>query len=566
MIASIYARKSTEQTGVADEQKSVTRQIDHARAYAASKGWTVADEHLYVDDGISGAEFANRPGFIRLMNALKPRPAFNVLIMSEESRLGREAIETAYALKQLMQAGVRVFFYMENRERTLDSPTDKIMMSLTAFADELEREKARLRVTDAMMRKAKAGHVTGGQPFGYRNVPVEDAAGRRSHVERVIEDAEAAVIRRIFDLSAAGYGMKAIAKMLNAEGARAPRAQRQRSHSWAPSSVREVLFRDLYRGVITWNKTKKRNGWGQKAPTARPAGEWVTIPAPSLRIVPEDVWNASHQRLTAARGLYMKANQGQPFGRPALGDPSKYLLTNLALCGCCGGTMRVRSGSHGAGRKFFYGCSGYHERGRTVCTNKADVPMTEADDRVIEALLDDVLDPTLVAEAVDEAVRLLQGDGAADRLTAIDASMRIVEQERTRLVTAIATGGPLDGLLEALRARETTRATLETERETLRGERRLQASDVTAVRRELLTLAASWRRVLVEDPTHARPIVASLLTGRVTITPKRAKRWTLSGAGTLVGLFQREIFPSGWRPYGASSATAIHFTRTFRAA
>lgn len=33
------------------------------------------------------------------MNALKPVPPFEILIMSEESRLGREAIETAYALK-----------------------------------------------------------------------------------------------------------------------------------------------------------------------------------------------------------------------------------------------------------------------------------------------------------------------------------------------------------------------------------------------------------------------------------------------------------------------------------
>ena len=103
------------------------------------------------------------------MAALKPRPPFQVLIMSEESRLGREAIETAYALKQLVTAGVRVWFYLEDRERKLDSPTDKIMLSLTAFADELEREKARQRVTDAMTRKARAGHVTGGQCFGYRD-------------------------------------------------------------------------------------------------------------------------------------------------------------------------------------------------------------------------------------------------------------------------------------------------------------------------------------------------------------------------------------------------------------
>src|SRR5262249_29194611 len=143
MIAAIYVRKSTDQTGVADEQKSVARQIEHARAYAARKGWTVHEASVFVDDGISGAEFANRPGFLRLMNVLKPQPPFQVLVMSEESRLGREAIETAYALKQLVTAGVRVFFYLEDRERTLDSPTDKIMLSLTAFADELEREKAR---------------------------------------------------------------------------------------------------------------------------------------------------------------------------------------------------------------------------------------------------------------------------------------------------------------------------------------------------------------------------------------------------------------------------------------
>jgi len=129
MIAAIYARKSTDQA-VADEQKSCTRQIERATEYAVHKGWTVADPYVFVDDGISGAEFLKRPGFLRLMNALKPHPPFQMLIMSEESRLGREAIETAYALKQLITAGVRVFFYLEDRERTLDSPTEKVLLSL----------------------------------------------------------------------------------------------------------------------------------------------------------------------------------------------------------------------------------------------------------------------------------------------------------------------------------------------------------------------------------------------------------------------------------------------------
>jgi len=33
---------------------------------------------VFVDDGISGAEFANRPGFLQLMNELKPQPPFQL--------------------------------------------------------------------------------------------------------------------------------------------------------------------------------------------------------------------------------------------------------------------------------------------------------------------------------------------------------------------------------------------------------------------------------------------------------------------------------------------------------
>ena len=146
--------------------------------------------------------------------------------MSEESRLGREAIETAYALKQLVQAGVRVFFYLEDRERTLDSPTDKIMLSLTAFADELEREKARQRTYDAMLRKARAGHVTGGRVFGYDNVTCSapTASGRTSSGGSTRH--EAAVVRRIFELSADGRGPDARSRRHST-----PRARRRRARN-----------------------------------------------------------------------------------------------------------------------------------------------------------------------------------------------------------------------------------------------------------------------------------------------------------------------------------------------
>src|SRR5262245_42547245 len=115
MIAAIYARKSTDQN-LPDTEKSVTRQVEHATVYAARKGWTVDPAYVYTDDGISGAEFERRPGLTALLSALRPRARFDVVIMAEPSRLGREQIETAYTLKRITDAGVRVWYYLSDRE------------------------------------------------------------------------------------------------------------------------------------------------------------------------------------------------------------------------------------------------------------------------------------------------------------------------------------------------------------------------------------------------------------------------------------------------------------------
>src|SRR2546428_13345691 len=99
MIAAIYARKSNEQRDRDDADKSVKHQITRSRAYIAQKGWTLDDSSIFFDDGISGAEFSKRPGLVGLLRALdqKPLPPFQVLVMQDESRLGRDTIRTAYA-------------------------------------------------------------------------------------------------------------------------------------------------------------------------------------------------------------------------------------------------------------------------------------------------------------------------------------------------------------------------------------------------------------------------------------------------------------------------------------
>ena len=71
---------------------------------------------IFVDDGVSGADFVRRAEYTRLMNSLKPRPPFRVLVMMAQSRLGRSLDEVPYALRRITEAGVRIFFYLTGQE------------------------------------------------------------------------------------------------------------------------------------------------------------------------------------------------------------------------------------------------------------------------------------------------------------------------------------------------------------------------------------------------------------------------------------------------------------------
>ena len=62
--------------------------------------------------------FAKRPGFVRLMTALSPTPPVQVLVIFEESRLGRKAIETTYTFERKVTA-VRVFYLEDGGERRI---------------------------------------------------------------------------------------------------------------------------------------------------------------------------------------------------------------------------------------------------------------------------------------------------------------------------------------------------------------------------------------------------------------------------------------------------------------
>jgi DNA invertase Pin-like site-specific DNA recombinase len=152
--AAVYARKSTEDPAAA----SVVRQVEHARAFAERKGWSILEGHVFVEDGVSGGEFRDRRGLLRLLNAARstPRP-FDVVVMAEASRLGRDRLRTELVARYLHERGVVLGYYGTGEQERLDTPEERFVLAARSFAAELERAKAKERTRDAHAPRARKG-------------------------------------------------------------------------------------------------------------------------------------------------------------------------------------------------------------------------------------------------------------------------------------------------------------------------------------------------------------------------------------------------------------------------
>ena len=552
MIAAIYARKSTEQTGVSEEEKSVTRQIEHAKAYAAKKGWTVPEELIFVDDGISGSEFIMRPGFSRLMNSLKPKPPFEFLVMSEESRLGRDRIRTEYSMLEIVEAGVRMFCYLTDQEVCMDDETSRFMGAVRHYASGNERERARQRTLDALQRKAKAGHVTGGKVFGYDNKEVLSPTGQRQHVVHVVNEREAAIVRMIFEMYASGLGITRIAKRLNAEGVTAPRHS---SRGWAPCAVRVMLRRPLYFGVIVYGQLQKVDRGGTKKRRRREEKDLIRVDAPHLRIIDPALWEAVQARLAT----------NHPNTGPHLRDvETPYLLTGLCRCATCQGPITMSgpgsSKSHRRRGKF-YTCSDHLKRGSSICRN-ATMALQEVLEEAVLKALSDMLHPGVLDRTLQEAMEQLQPDQARLRAERgrIEEQLAKTKAAQQRLTDAIAQGGSLEVLLEGLKREEAKQRdfTAELDRLSAIGPNEW---DVAYIRREGKSRLGDIQGLLSRQPREAKAILkrlfdAPLSFGSVEETGR--VKFVVEGTGNLMNFLgvsdaqqtppSNVVSPTGFEP------------------
>ena len=105
MRVALYVRVSTERQQLA---QTIEQQVTRLRDYLATQpDWVVQEEHIFRDDGYSGAKL-DRPGLDALRTAAAQAASDRLLICTPD-RLARNYVHQMVVLEALERRGVRVF-------------------------------------------------------------------------------------------------------------------------------------------------------------------------------------------------------------------------------------------------------------------------------------------------------------------------------------------------------------------------------------------------------------------------------------------------------------------------
>lgn len=484
-----YARISTDR----QNPLSIEDQLRKCREFAEREGWVLLAPHAYSDEAFSGAGI-DRPGFQRLLEAAFSSPVpFDAVLVDDTSRLSRNRADIARIFERLNFAGIRLIAVSQGIDT--ESEQADVLLTVHGLVDSLYVKELAKKTHRGMEGLFKRGLHTGGRCYGYRNISGSDG------VKLEVDEAEAAVVRRIFEMAAAGHSLRTITRTLNAEKIPPPRPRaRKRYATWCPTCIQPMLRRERYVGRVVWNRSKfvKVPGTNKRVRRARPENEWKRAERPELRIVSPELWDGVQRRLAWVKQTFGGRYRAGLLLRSATGP---YLLSGLLKCGVCGANLVIVTG-RGPGRVSKYGCPQNHYRG--ACPNNLTERREWLEERLLRELQTEVLKPAVVNYAVEEFGRQLKA--ALGNLSGEVGRMRerkaTVERELSNLTAAVAAAGHSPFLLEQIALRE--RELREITERTLSSAPDSIEAGLTEIREYVTQGLADLRSLLSRDARLAR--------------------------------------------------------------
>ena len=410
-----YARVSSE----SDEQlNSLGNQVSYYEEFIRkSSAWEYVPG--YVDEGLSAATTKKREDFHRMVEDGRAG-LFDLIITKEITRFARNTLDSILYTRELLGAGVGVFFQNDNIN-TFDEDSELRLTIMSGIAqDELRKLSSRVKFGHAQAIK-KNVVLGNSRIFGY----VKDG-GRL-----VIDEEEAPMVRSLFELYATGeYSMKQIETLFWERGYRNHNGRRI-----AHTTMSGIISNPKYKGYYVGNKVKVVDLFTKKQKFLPPE-EWVMFKDETGEIVPAIVSEALWDQANAV----LKKRSEDVKGRQGICNHAN-LLTGKLYCTHCGTAYYRRESADRQGRKNSkWVCSGKIKNGADSCPS---FPIYEEE---LKPLLFQVFSETeadaeaLAAEYIEMYKALDGGSGAAAQIDALRRQIALAQKKRSKLLGYNAAG------------------------------------------------------------------------------------------------------------------------------
>jgi site-specific DNA recombinase len=380
MRIGIYARVSTQRQAQAD---GLTQQLERLQAHALQQGWDVAAEHIFRDDGYSGASLT-RPGLERLRDQVAMRQLDGILITAPD-RLARNYVHQVLLLEEITATGCQVQFLDRPMNR---DPHDQLLLQIRGAVAEYERSLIAERMRRGRLRKLQAGILLPWTkpPYGY----CVDSDHPRDPTGVHQDPVEAAAVAAMFVWYAdQGRSLYSLAKKLHQDGVAPPRVQGR----WNVQTLRGILTNPVYTGEVYAGRIQEACGTGAAATPrrVRPREDWITV-ASIPAIVSQEQFERVQDKLAQNRQFARRNNTAHA-----------YLLRALVSCGVCGLSCQGRCLPSGYS---YYCCrgklSGLQSHRPTKCPSRY-IPVEQVDALVWQDLCRLLNEPEAIRFALERA-------------------------------------------------------------------------------------------------------------------------------------------------------------------
>lgn len=304
---------------------------------------------IYADEGITGTLVNKRERFKDMIKDCE-KGKIDLILTKSVSRFARNTVDSLNYVRKLKAMGIGVFF----EEQNLDSLTadSEMLIGFHSVMAQSESENISANVRWGIQQRMKNGtYAFRYNIYGYKK-------GENGEPEIVPEEAD--VVRKIFSLYLDGGTVETIVQYLTSNGIK----NRKGQTDWYRETIRLMLKNEKYVGDLLMQKTFRTDCISKKVKVNNGEMPKYLITNNHPAIIDRETFKLVQQERARRAGKRKTSDKTiTELGKYS----SKYVLTEILICGECGSPYRRRTiNSHGE-KKIYWRCLNRIEHGSKYC-------------------------------------------------------------------------------------------------------------------------------------------------------------------------------------------------------